>query len=599
MPYRQNIVYRGRKNFIFTIVVVFFLILVVRLYYLQIIHYSKFVDIADANRVRVVPIEAPRGIIYDRNGKILVDNKSQYNIGIIPFEISSSENTYTILSDFLKLSKSQIQQQIERNSRGQFVPAKILRDVDFQILTQIEEHKIDLPGVLYSVEPVRSFPSSANLSQVLGYVREISDKDLKNLKKYGYRMGDLIGWTGLEREYESVLRGKRGYRYIQVDAHGREVGKLKEKNEVLPKAGNDLYLTIDIDLQTVSEKLMEGKKGVLICIDSENGGILSLVSKPDYLPDIFSGVVEPNIWNSMINNPEKPLYNRAIQGTYPPGSVFKLITAIAALENGIVDTNWSVRCSGKYRLGRRIFRCWKKYGHRSVDMHKAIVQSCNIYFYNLIRKMDIDLWAKYGKLFKFDSSTDIDLPGEVSGIVPDKDFLDKKYGDGGWTEGLKLNMVIGQGDLLITPIQMAHFVATLATRGKLVQPHLGLKYYDKDLDKFIIFSARTDSIENISSNTWGVIERGMFDVVNHRYGTGRAARLRGAKVFGKTGTAQNPHGENHSWFIGFLKNNNSSLALVILVEHGGAGGGIATYIAGKVFRYYNENFERYLIAKGS
>ena len=596
----QNTVSFERRNILILIVIALFAVLIGRLYHIQIVQYSRFVGIAEANRIRIVPLEAQRGIIHDRNGQIIADNKSQYNINIIPFEVRSSEKTYNILGDFLGLTKNQIQRRINHNWRGQFSPARVAEDINFKILTNLEEHKLDLPGVLYSLEPIRSFPSRVNLPHVLGYLREVSKEDLKSKKYFGYRAGDLIGWKGVEREYEKILRGKRGYDYLQVDVHGREVGSLQDKEKILPKPGNDLYLTIDLDLQVYAESIMGSKRGAIIVMDSNSGEILSLISKPDYSPNLFSGIIEPSVWDKLRDNPDQPLYNRVTQGTYSPGSAFKIVAAMAALENGVVDSNWTVRCRGKYRLGRRVFKCWRERGHGRMNMHDAITNSCNVYFYNLIRKMDIDIWADNARIFGFGSKTNIDLPEESNGIVPDTEFLDRKYEVGGWAEGNKLNLVIGQGDLLVTPIQMARFTAALATRGKLVQPHVGLRYFNKELNNFILFSSEIDSIEDYSESTWNFIQYSMFDVVNHRNGTARSARVKGLKVYGKTGTAQNPHGDPHAWFIGFTKDRNRSIAIVVLVEHGGSGGSAAAPIAGKLFRYcYEKNINQMIVSSGN
>ena len=348
-------------------------------------------------------------------------------------------------------------------------------------------------------------------------------------------------------------------------------------------------MTIDLGLQQYAEELLSGKKGVIVAMDALNGEIFSLVSKPDYSPNLFSGIVRSDIWNSLRNDPDKPLYNRVTQGTYSPGSTFKMVAALASLEENILDPKTRYRCRGSYKLGRRDFKCWKLGGHGRMNLYDAIVNSCNVYFYSLIRKMDIDIWAEYARKFRFGELTTIDLYGESQGIVPDKAFMDEKYGVRGWTEGNKLNLVIGQGDLLVTPIQMVRFAGTLATNGKLSVPHLGLKYFDRGNDRFHYFNqSNVDSIDDISASSWEFIRKAMYDVVNSRTGTGRAAKVRGLDVYGKTGTAQNPHGDSHSWFIGFAKKNEQVIAITILVEHGGSGGGEAAMIASKMFRYYQK-----------
>ncbi|MDD5766096.1 MAG: penicillin-binding protein 2, partial [Candidatus Marinimicrobia bacterium] len=268
MFYSQNNVSAARKNFLIAVTVIVFSILLSRLYYIQIVEYRRFKGIAESNRIRIIPLEAPRGTILDRKGQIIVDNKSQYNVNVIPYEASQSDETYKTLTKLLDISQDELNRRVRRNSRGLFVPAKVADDIDFKDLTYLEEHRIDLPGVLYSSEPVRSFPSKANLSQVIGYLREINKQDLKNIKQYGYKQGDLIGWKGIEREYESILRGSRGYNYIQVDVLGREVGTLMNREKVLPVPGNDLYLAIDLDMQIYAESLIGEKRGAVVVMNA-------------------------------------------------------------------------------------------------------------------------------------------------------------------------------------------------------------------------------------------------------------------------------------------------------------------------------------------
>lgn len=587
MFYSKNLVTPERRTIFFLVAVSLFIIFLARLYQLQVVQYDRFKGYADANRIRMVTQKAPRGIIYDRYGNILADNTNQYNVRIIPYEVSKSKDVYPILAGILDITEEELKRRVRKNWQGQFLPAWVAEDIDFQTLTRLQERKLDLPGVLFSLEPMRSFPSKANLSQVIGYLREVDERDLKVIKDYGYRAGDLIGWKGIERHYESILRGRPGYSYIQVDVYGQEVSALSDRRNQSPRYGNDLYLTIDLSLQAFAESILTEKKGSIVMMDAHSGEILCLVSKPDYSPALFAGIMRADIWDQLRNDPERPLYNRTTQGTYPPGSTFKLITAIAALEEGIIDPSFEFRCRGQYRLGRRAFKCWNPAGHGRMDLHDALVNSCNVYFYHLILKLDLDLWARYARLFRFGERTGIDLVEESAGVVPDGKFLDAKYGVGGWTEGNKLNLVIGQGDLLVTPIQLVRFAATLANRGKMLRPHLGLKYYDKSSEEYRIFDAsRPDSLIEISPETWQFIQEAMFEVVNHRRGTGRAARVTGLDIYGKTGTAQNPHGDAHSWFIGFCKYPQRTIAITVLVEHGGSGGGEASLLAARLFKFW-------------
>ena len=328
------------KNITLAVVAIIFLVLLYRFYQIQIKEHSKYSGIAEENRVRMVSLEAPRGIIYDRNGEILVDNKFQYNVFVIPFEIDSVDKCYQILGDILELDCKTIESRVKKNWRGRFKPALVAKGIKFDVLSRIEEHKLELPGVIYKLDPFRSYPSGVNLTHVLGYLREIDSKSLKKLKKYGYNYGDLIGWEGVERKYESILRGEKGYKYVQVNARGRIQGELENKNNIQPKSGNDLFLTIDLELQDTCERLLAEQKGAIIVANPDNGQILAAVSKPDYSPHIFSGIINSEVWDSLRNNPDRPLYNRITRATYPPASTFKMMASMTALKHDIVSPEW-------------------------------------------------------------------------------------------------------------------------------------------------------------------------------------------------------------------------------------------------------------------
>ena len=593
MKHIENKITSGRKNFLFFIIIMAFLVLAFRMYSLQIVQHNKYVGMANSNRIRVVPTEAPRGIIYDRNGQIIAENKFQYNINVIPFEFDEKGEGCEKLSQLLGTSKETIKKRIRNNWRGRFVPAKIVEDVDTKTLIKIQEHKLELPGVLYSLEPLRSFPSVANIAHAIGYLREVSPEEIERTKDFKYHQGDLVGWEGIEREYESILRGKRGVKYVQVNAWGQAVGEYQGKEEIPAEPGKDLYLTIEMGLQKLTEELMKDHPGVIIILNPENGEIYSMVSSPDYSPNLFSGIISSSDWSTLINNPDRPLYNRLTKGIYPPGSTFKMIATIAALENNIIDPNHTFFCSGKYKLGRREFKCWNTYGHGSVDMEKAIEQSCNVYFYNLIRRMDIDLWAKYVDMFGFGKRTGIDLPDENPGVLPNRKFLDKKYGKNKWTEGNKLNQVIGQGDVIATPIQLAKYTSALATEGKLIVPHLGLKYGEENNNSFHYMRPQHSQITEISDNTWHFIEHAMSEVIYAPHGTGSKAQVKGMKVFGKTGTAQNPPKEDHAWFVGWAENDSIKVAAVGIVENGGHGGSATAPYIQQLFEYCRDNVSKF------
>ena len=345
-----------------------------------------------------------------------------------------------------------------------------------------------------------------------------------------------------------------------------------------PVPGKALYLSIDSKLQSLIEDLFSGKKGAAICMMPTSGEVLAFVSAPDYDLNSFAGPVPIELWEGWNSDPEKPLINRGIQGLYPPGSTFKLLAAALAKEDGVVDKSWTVNCNGVYTLGDRDFHCWNDAGHGTVNMDKAISQSCNIYFYQLIQKLSFKNWKGMAEKFKFGVSSGIDLLGEKRGLVPEKSYMNKKYGKWGWATGNLLTFVIGQGDVLVTPVQVAQMMNIIATRGNTKTPHLLL---DSPAEKISV---------SLKPLTWDFLQQSTWDVVNHKEGTGKAAKVIGSEVHGKTGTAQNPHGEDHSWFAGYLvKDNIPILSLAVLVEHGGKGSVEAAIISHKIFKYAQKN----------
>ncbi len=589
----ENKINPGRKNFVFAVVIFLFLVLLVRMYNIQVMQYKKYVGMANSNRIRVVPTEAPRGIIYDRNGHIIADNQFQYNINVIPFEFDQEGESCQKIANLLDISTKTVNKRIRNNWHGRFRPAKIAEDVDIATLTKIQEHKLELPGVLYTLEPLRSFPSSVNMSHVIGYLREVSQTDIEKTTDFNYQQGDLIGWKGIERKYESVLRGQRGVKYMQVNAWGQEVGSYPGKEQIPAKPGRDLYLTIELGLQDLAEELMTDKAGVVIIMNPDNGEIYAMVSSPDYSPNLFSGIISPDDWAALRDNPDRPLYNRITNGLYPPGSTLKMVAALAALEENIISSKHEFFCSGKYRLGRRVFKCWNQYGHGKVNMTQAIEQSCNVYFYNLIRKMKLDTWAHYMDVFGFGEKTGIDLPNENTGALPDSRYLDARYGKNKWTEGNKLNQVIGQGDVVATPIQLVKYVSILSTRGKNIAPHLALRYKKLESDSYVTLNPTGEQITEISDDSWRFLETAMSKVIYSPHGTGSKAKVEGMSVFGKTGTAQNSQGDDHAWFVGWAENDSIKVAAACIIEHGGHGGSTAAPIIHDLFKYCKNQSQKF------
>ena len=557
-----------------------FAILFFRFYHLQIYQHSKYEAKAGNNSVRKISLHAPRGIIYDRNGIPIVDNRQIYDLSVIPFDVTSQFD-YRMVSKRTGVSSIELKEKIAKGKKSfhRFRPIPIKRHINFETRSHLEENKLSLPGTIFSEFPARTYPVKAKLTHVLGYLRAVTELSVSiPNQELDYKLGDVLGFSGIERIYESILRGRDGTEFRLVDIYGIDHGVYQDNPGLQPTPGKALNLSIDSELQALIEDLFRGKKGAAICMMPQSGEVLAFVSAPDYDLNSFAGPVPIELWERWNTDPERPLLNRGIQGLYPPGSTFKLIGAALAKEESIVDKNWTVNCNGVYHLGDRDFHCWNNAGHGIVNMDKAIFQSCNIYFYHLIQKLSFNNWKAMAENFGFGATTGIDLLGEKGGLVPGKKYMNKKYGRYGWATGNLLTFIIGQGDILVTPIQVAQMMSIIATRGNTKTPHL------------LVDSPSENIIVSLKSTTWDFLQQATWNVVNHEDGTGKAAKVLGGEVHGKTGTAQNPHGENHSWFAGYLvKDGVPILSLAILVEHGGKGSVEAALISHKIFKYAQKN----------
>ena len=557
-----------------------FAILFFRFYHLQIYQHSKYEAKAGNNSVRKISLHAPRGIIYDRNGIPIVDNRQIYDLSVIPFDVTNQFD-YRMVSKRTGVSSIELKEKIAKGKKSfhRFRPIPIKRHINFETRSHLEENKLSLPGTIFSEFPARTYPVKAKLTHVLGYLRAVTELSVSiPNQELDYKLGDVFGFSGIERIYESILRGRDGTEFRLVDIYGIDHGVYQDNPGLQSTPGKALNLSIDSELQALIEDLFRGKKGAAICMMPQSGEVLAFVSAPDYDLNSFAGPVPIELWERWNTDSERPLLNRGIQGLYPPGSTFKLIGAALAKEESIVDKNWTVNCNGVYHLGDRDFHCWNNAGHGIVNMDKAIFQSCNIYFYHLIQKLSFNNWKAMAENFGFGATTGIDLLGEKGGLIPGKKYMNKKYGRYGWATGNLLTFIIGQGDILVTPIQVAQMMSIIATRGNTKTPHL------------LVDSPSENIIVSLKSTTWDFLQQATWNVVNHEDGTGKAAKVLGGEVHGKTGTAQNPHGENHSWFAGYLvKDGVPILSLAILVEHGGKGSVEAALISHKIFKYAQKN----------
>ncbi len=557
------------------------IVLLLRFFQLQILDFDQYSKKANTNRIRKVTTSAPRGLILDRKGKILVDNLPTYILNAIPGEISDKGKTFQLISKIIDIDSLSLVKSYSKYYRGRFIPTRIAKDLTFSQISRLEENRLNLEGVYYQQFPERYFPSLVRASHLLGYVKEVDKEIRENLNNPSdYEFGDIIGWSGLEQSYEQYLKGSHGVQFYQVDAYGREAGYVIDFPPLKPEPGNNIITTIDVDIQYSLEKIMDRKRGVIIVGIPETGEILGAVSKPDFIPDLFTGRILEEEWNDIINNPDKPLVNRFNQGLYPPGSIVKMITEAVLLNHPNFFPDSTELCEGIYQYGDRVFGCWNTKGHGRVNLTSAIMQSCDIYFYKTIGYYDLDKIASYFRSFGFGSETGLDIEREYIGTVPTVAYMNKRYGRFGWSTGSLLNICIGQGEILVTPMQVFNYTNILATKGNTFSPHFVMS------NEF--FSSKKPILND---DAWERIIFDMNQVIINPKGTGKNADplINGADIYGKTGTAENPHGEDHAWFIGWINYENQKYSIVVLLENSGSGGAVAAPIAKTVFKELIKN----------
>jgi penicillin-binding protein 2 len=576
---------RGKVAYYFLGVIVF--VLLFRLIYLQIIDFAYYRKVSEENRVRLVSIPAPRGVIRDRNQKKMVTNRTSYTLFLLPYEISNLDELVKKTSTILKLDESFLKEKVKAGMVNRYTPIKLIRDIDFKTVCVLEEQNDELPGVIYQVEKVRSYPQAFWSGHLFGYVGEVSQKEVDNSEEKGLRLGSSIGKEGLEKEYDEILRGVDGMSFLEVSASGKVLGPLKDKKPLPSIAGSDLDLTIDNDLQIEAESsLSKYNSCALVALDPQNGEVLALVSKPGFDPNQFSSFLDEKTWQTLINNPSHPLLNRSIQGIYPPGSTFKLLTAAAALEAGIVDRNTTFSsCYGSYTFGNRVFKCWQPKGHGRLNLIQAIAQSCDVYFYQLALKLGLDRWSYYALESRLDKKSKIDLPDEASGMIPTRAYYQRKFGNGEWVKNLVINLGIGQGEVLTTPLGMAVFYSALVNGGSVYQPHILNKIRSPEGEVFLNKKTVLAHLP-FSETTLGILKEGLIEAVNSSSGTGGLARIPDIIVGGKTGTAQNPHGKEHAWFVGFAPADYPRIVVAVLIEQAGHGGTYAAPVAKRIIERY-------------
>ena len=555
-----------------------------RYFYLQVVEYDRYFSKSQVNSVKAQATYAPRGLILDRNGVVLVENYPTYILTVTSYELEDKESQFKIIADITGISIEELSARYKKYYQGRFLPTIIAKNLTFAEISQIEERRLELAGFQYKRFDERLYSDVLKDAHFLGYLRELDRQSLSLLDKSQlYRAGELIGWQGIEKQYEKELRYSKGIEYIEVDTYGREINRINNNN-IPAFPGKNLILTIDSSLQQFSKNLLTGQKGVILVSNVNNGDILSMVSNPSYSLDIYRGETTDSEWNALLSDVNKPIINRNIAGLYPPGSSFKIITAFNLIEDGLLDPEDSLMCTGSYTPpgSSKTFNCWKEDGHGLVNLNKAIAQSCNVYFYETVQLIKLAEWTKTAKIFGFQNKTEIDLPNELVGQIPDKEFFINTYGRWGWSErGVLLNLTLGQGDILVTPLQTLRYINHIASKGRTAKLRLNAK---KEIEYY----------ENIllSEQTWDRVIKGLYDVVNTEGGSGWRAKQPEVKLYGKTSTAENPHGEPHAWFNGFFDFKGQTYSLVVLIENGGGGGAVASPIAGEIVKFFtNENVE--------
>lgn len=542
----------------------------------QILDHHKYDVQSESNRLRWIPLPAPRGLITDRHGMIIAENVPGYTVTLLPAPEDSLRRRLQRIAPIVHLDAAGIERVLQRFRRAQYQPVVVLTDAPFDVVSAIDERRLIFPGVVIEPEPKRHYPDSSAVAHLVGIVGEVTDQDLVSRRDSVLRLGSLIGKDGLERAYDDTLRGKDGERFVEVSARGYVVREAGAAQTLQPEPGTTLRTTIDLDLQRyVARVFPTGMRGAIVALLPSTGEILALYSSPTYDPNAFVGGVSPEYWRALNQSDAHPLLDRVIQARYPPGSTWKLAIAAMALRRGVatMSTRMPIPCRGGMQYGNRFFRCWRAEGHASLTLEQAIAQSCDVYFYQLGLKLGLTSLLEDANALGLRSRTGVDLPGEMPPQFPSgTEYYDRLYGARRWTSAVTLNLAIGQGENSQTLLDMVRLYQMLASDGKsrppyLVRPQTTQPGYDLGLTPEQLAGLRQAMIN--------VVERG----------TGQGARLAELKIAGKTGTAQSTQGLNHGWFIGFAPADSPRVVVGVIGEYSGHGAALAPLVARVIAHY--------------
>ena len=546
----------------------------------QVLNHRKYDLQSKTNRLRELPLPAPRGVIFDRNNKVIADNVIGYSVSVLAMKEDTLRAVLQRLTGTISITPAQIEQSVRRFRRAPTRPTVIIPDASFDVVSVLEEHRSQFPGLIIQSAPRRFYPDGPAVASFVGYVGEVSESELAQSSYADYKAGQQVGKQGLEKQYESLLRGKEGSQFVEVDARGRIVRNSGAQQDQIPEAGPDLHTNIDLDLQRfVAGIFGDSLQGGAVAIDPQTGGVLALYSAPSFDGNRFIGGVSVQYYDSLRTDERRPLYNKALQGTYPPGSTWKLATTAIGLETGAVrmTDKMPIPCTGGMQFGSRYFRCWKPEGHGFLDLKGAIAKSCDVYFYQLGLRLGIARLIAGGVSIGFDKKAGIDLPEELKPRFPKTtEYFDTKYGKGRWNNSLVLSMAIGQGDNSQTILNMAKFYTALGTDGKAAKPQIKKGV----AERVQVVQLTDDQMEQMRQALVGVVTSG----------TAAASAIKGVQLAGKTGTAQsgkfvNGKELNHGWFVGFAPADKPSIVVAVMIEFGGHGTRAAA-IASRIIQAY-------------
>ncbi len=602
----------GRLPLAIVVIVLIFGVFVLRLFQLQILQGEELSGRAKGNAVRPQQLDAARGDIFDRHGRVLATTRPAYGVAVTWSDLARPQRTLNALAQLIEADADELRERVgSPRGRRRFKPVLLDGDLSYDHKARVDSHRFALPGVSIDVRPRRHYVEGDLSAHLLGTIGEIQREQLQSRSFADYRAGEVIGQSGLEKLLEPHLRGRAGGRNVVVDVAGRVVQELDERE---PEPGGSVTLTLDLDLQRAAEEGFRpeviggpAKMGAAVALDPRTGDVLALVSKPSFDPNAFAGGIEPEAWKSLMNDEWRPLQNRALAGQYPPGSTYKVIVAAAALSDGVMAPGDTVMCPGWYRLGRRTYRCWRRGGHGEVDLREALKRSCDVYFYHVGVALGVDRIADFARGFRLGQRSGIALGDEQPGLVPTKKWKEARFGEP-WQKGETVSIAIGQGFNLATPLQLAIAYAALANGGKLVHPRVVLGSRTAEGEVIEADPPRVTGQVPVAPEALALIRDALTAVVAEQGGTGGRSRVPGVQVAGKTGTSQvirlsktedleedeiPIRHRDHAWFVAFAPVEEPEIVVSVLVEHGGHGGSAAAPIAQKILaRYFEAQLER-------